>query len=321
MENIRISLRLKEISKHIPKASFFADIGSDHAYLPSYVCLNDEKAIAIDGEVNKGPYNKAKEVVNSFQLNNRIDVRLGDGLSILETDEPDTLVIAGMGGKLIEHLLDKDLNKTLKINKLILQPNVDADLLRKWLIKYNNAKEVVNSFQLNNRIDVRLGDGLSILETDEPDTLVIAGMGGKLIEHLLDKDLNKTLKINKLILQPNVDADLLRKWLIKYNYNLVSEKVIEENTHFYEILVAEKSNKLTVYSESIDFEKQIYFGPLLIKERSVEFIKKWEEEKKKLSRIIKEMKQAKLINHKKVNQFTKKLNWIEEVLSNESCNK
>lgn len=241
MENIRISVRLKEISKHIPKASFFADIGSDHAYLPSYVCLNDEKAIAIAGEVNQGPYNKAKEVVNSLQLNNRIDVRLGDGLSILETDEPDTLVIAGMGGKLIEHLLEKDLNKTLKINKLILQPNVDADLLRKWLIKYN--------------------------------------------------------------------------------YNLISEKVIEENTHFYEILVAEKSNKLTVYSESIDLEKQIYFGPLLLKERSVEFIKKWEEERKKLSRIIKEMKQAKLINYKKVSQFTKKLNWIEEVLSNESCNK
>src|SRR5690625_4523027 len=224
MENIRISVRLKEISKHIPKASFFADIGSDHAYLPSYVCLNDKEATAIAGEVNKGPYNKAKEVVNTFQLNNRIDVRLGDGLSVLESDEPDTLVIAGMGGKLIEYLLNKDLNKTLKINKLILQQNLDA-------------------------------------------------------------------------------------------------KLIEDNANLYEILVTEKSNKSNVYSESIDLEKQIYFGPYLIKERSVEFINKWEEEKKKLSRIIKEMKQAKLINHKKVNQFTKKLNWIEEVLSNESCNK
>src|SRR5690625_7250627 len=128
MENIRISLRLKEISKHIPKASFFADIGSDHAYLPSYVCLNDEKAIAIAGEVNKGPYNKAKEVVNSFQLNNRIDVRLGDGLSILEKDEPDTLVITGMGGKLIEFLLDKVFHYTLTLNKIILQPNYNDDI-------------------------------------------------------------------------------------------------------------------------------------------------------------------------------------------------
>src|SRR5699024_8008857 len=118
MENIRISVRLKEISKHIPKASFFADIGSDHAYLPSYLFLNDEKAIAIAGEVNHGPYNKVKEVVNSLQLNNRIDVRLVDGLSILETDEPDTLVKAGMIGKLIEYLLEKDLNKTFKTNKL-----------------------------------------------------------------------------------------------------------------------------------------------------------------------------------------------------------
>src|SRR5690625_1476783 len=103
MENIRISVRLKEISKHIPKASFFADIGSDHAYLPSYVCLNDNEATAIAGEVNKRPYNKAKEVVNRFQLNNRIDVRLGDGLSVLESAKPDTLVIAGMGGKLIAY--------------------------------------------------------------------------------------------------------------------------------------------------------------------------------------------------------------------------
>src|SRR5690625_6319685 len=77
----------------------------------------------------------------------------------------------------------------------------------------------------------------------------------------------------------NLDANRLRKWLIKYNYNLVNEKVIEENAHFYEILVAEKSNKSNVYSESIDLEKQIYFGPYLIKERSVEFINKWEEER------------------------------------------
>src|SRR5699024_12415961 len=91
MENIRISLRLKEISKHIPKASFFADIGSDHAYLPSYVCLNDKEATAIAGDVNKGPYNKAKEVVNTFQLNNRIDVRICDGLKILKSEDTDTI--------------------------------------------------------------------------------------------------------------------------------------------------------------------------------------------------------------------------------------
>lgn len=241
MKKIQISLRLKEISKYISEASFFADIGSDHAYLPSYVCLNDVTATSIAGEVNKGPFNRAKEVVNSYQLEERIDVRLGDGLAVLEADEPDTIVIAGMGGKLIE----------------------------------------------------------SILSTD----------------------LNKTLKTNKLILQPNLDADRLRKWLIKYNYNLTSEQIVEENNHFYEILIAEKTKKTDVYSESISFEKQIYFGPLLLKERSIEFLKKWEEEKENLIRILGEMKQAKEINYIKLKQFEKKLTWIKEVLNNESFNK
>lgn len=241
MKKIQISLRLKEISKYISETSFFADIGSDHAYLPSYVCLNDVTATAIAGEVNKGPFNKAKEVVNTYQLEDRIDVRLGDGLAVLEEDKPDTLIIAGMGGKLIE----------------------------------------------------------SILSTD----------------------LNKTLKTNKLVLQPNLDADRLRKWLIKYNYNLTCEQMVEENNHFYEILVAEKISKADVYYENVSFEKQIYFGPLLLEERSLEFLKKWEEEKENLKRILGEMKQAKEINYIKLKQFQEKLIWIEEVLNNESFNK
>lgn len=241
MKKMHISLRLKEITKYISKASFFVDIGSDHAYLPSYVCLNDLEAYAIAGEVNKGPFNKAKEVVSTNGLEDRIDVRLGDGLAVLEEDEPDTLIIAGMGGKLIE----------------------------------------------------------SILATD----------------------LNKTLKINKLILQPNLDAERLRKWFNKYDYNLTNEKIIEENNHFYEILVAEKENGKDIYHENMSFDKQVYFGPHLLKERSSEFIRKWKEEKKNLKWILEEMKQAKEINYIKLNQFEKKLNWVEEVLNNESFNK
>lgn len=237
MKKIQVSLRLKEISKHVSKASFFADIGSDHAYLPTYVCLNDEKASAIAGEVNKGPFNKAKEVVSAYQL---------------------------------------------------------AD-----------------------RIVVRLGNGLAVLEEDNLDTLVIAGMGGKLIESILTEELDKTLKINKLILQPNLDADRLRKWLIKYNYNLTHEKVIEENNHFYEILVAEKTNDMNPYQENVDLDKQIFFGPLLLKNRPTEFFKKWKEEEQNLRRIIKEMKQAKKINYIKLKQFEERLIWIEEVLYNE----
>ncbi len=241
METLHISSRLKKIAKYIAKGSYFADIGSDHAYLPTYVCLNDPTSKAIAGEVNQGPF--------------------------------------------------------------------------------QNAQDVVNMYDLTKQIDVRLGDGLDVLHTDLPDTLVIAGMGGKLIERILTDNLHQTLQINKLILQPNIDADRLRKWFIEQNYYLTHEEIVEENDHFYEILVAEQIEHENVYDASIDQAKQIYFGPLLLKERSTEFLKKWQLEKTNLQRIIKDMKQAKQINELKLNQFKNKLNWIEEVLNYESDNK
>src|SRR5699024_11243000 len=96
METLHISSRLKKIAKYIAKGSYFADIGSDHAYLPTYVCLNDSTSKAIAGEVNQGPFQNAQDVVNMYDLTKQIDVRLGDGLDVLHTDLPDTLVIAGM---------------------------------------------------------------------------------------------------------------------------------------------------------------------------------------------------------------------------------
>lgn len=64
---IQMSERLKRIADEIPNGAFFADIGSDHAYLPCYVCLRDEKARAIAGEVAKGPYLNALNTVKKHR--------------------------------------------------------------------------------------------------------------------------------------------------------------------------------------------------------------------------------------------------------------
>src|SRR5699024_10738733 len=106
---LKLSERLKRIAYHIPLGSRFADIGSDHAYLCSHVCLQDPNAFAIAGEVREGPYAAAQKTIQKYQLEHSIQVRLGDGLEIIhETDHVDTVVIAGMGGKLMTEILRKD---------------------------------------------------------------------------------------------------------------------------------------------------------------------------------------------------------------------
>lgn len=134
-EDITVPLRLKTISCYLSAGATFADIGSDHALLPIYVCLHDPNAKAIAGEVNKGPYQQAKENVNRYQLNHMIDVRLGNGLAVVRPNEINELIIAGMGGSLISSILENDRDKLSTVNKVILQPNIHARKVRQWLMK------------------------------------------------------------------------------------------------------------------------------------------------------------------------------------------
>lgn len=100
-----LSERLQKIAKYLEDPVIFADIGSDHAYLPCYVCLHNNQAKAIAGEINKGPFLRAKQTVREYQLTAQIEVRKGNGLDVIEPGEVNQITIAGMGGKLIRDIL------------------------------------------------------------------------------------------------------------------------------------------------------------------------------------------------------------------------
>ena len=136
IEDITINQRLKIISTYLSRGTIFADIGSDHAFLPAYVCLNDSSARAIAGEVNEGPYQRALETVKKYELSSVIDVRLGDGLDVLKKNEIRELVIAGMGGTLITTILEKGKEKLGAVERIIVQPNINERKVREWL--YSN---------------------------------------------------------------------------------------------------------------------------------------------------------------------------------------
>src|SRR5699024_8994437 len=140
------SKRLTAIAKYITDDSIFADIGSDHAYLHCFVCLNNPSNQAIAGEVQKGPYETAKKTVNKRALSNQIDVRLGNGLQIITSkDHIDTIVLAGMGGQLIIDILQSAKEKLRTIDTIITQPNTNLQLVRQYLnvVHYHHQKQYI----------------------------------------------------------------------------------------------------------------------------------------------------------------------------------
>jgi tRNA (adenine22-N1)-methyltransferase len=211
MNEVKLSKRLETVANAIPSGAKIADIGSDHAYLPIYCYLNGIASFAIAGEVVEGPFQTARNQVN----------RLG-------------------------------LSKT---------------------------------------IDVRKGDGLDVVSQGEVDVITICGMGGTLISSILDSGKEKLIGVKKLILQPNISAISIRKWLILNGWTLTKEFIIEEDNKIYEVLVAEVGDPLGPYAET-DLDKQVLLGPYLLKEKSSVFIKKWKFEKQSWERIVAQLDEA-----------------------------
>ena len=146
--SVELSPRLKTVASFLEGATLLCDVGSDHAYLTVYAIQQGLISSAIAGEVVKGPFESAQQTVQDYVLNDKISVRLGDGLDVVTSDDDVSAIsICGMGGELIARILEQGrVNGTLTgKEKLVLQPNVAEHLLRQWLVEhdYEILEEVV----------------------------------------------------------------------------------------------------------------------------------------------------------------------------------
>ena len=119
-----------------------ADIGTDHAYLPLWLCLNGTCPSAIAADINPDPLSRGQAAIMNFNAEHLISTRLSNGLEKLDRCECDTVIIAGMGAELIVDILSNcDFVNELH---LILQPMTHPEIARKYL--YDNGFEINNDF-------------------------------------------------------------------------------------------------------------------------------------------------------------------------------
>jgi tRNA (adenine22-N1)-methyltransferase len=134
--DLQLSPRLMAIAKYVLPDLPAADIGSDHAYLPSFLLLSGRVSRAIVVENSPGPWNRARHQVQARDLSGKIDVRLGDGLEPLQPGEATMAIIAGMGGGTITGILARGGHVLPTIERLVLQPMSGVSLVRKWLFNH-----------------------------------------------------------------------------------------------------------------------------------------------------------------------------------------
>ena len=132
-EKLELGPRLRAIADLVPPdCRCLADIGTDHGYVPATLLLAGRVGRAVAADVGALPLDHARRTAARCGVEDRMDLRLGDGLSVLSPGEADVIVIAGMGGDTIAGILaaapwsrDGPL--------LLLQPMSRACELRRWL--------------------------------------------------------------------------------------------------------------------------------------------------------------------------------------------
>lgn len=231
MDAHKLSRRLLAVAEYVPAGARLADIGSDHAYLPAYLALNDKISYAVAGEVVRGPFENAEHEIKKEGLAEMIKPRLADGLAAIAPD-------------------------------------------------------------------------------DRIDTITICGMGGSLIRDILEAGKDKLEGHPFLILQPNVGAENVRRWLMNNHYRIEDEQIISEDGHVYEIIVAGFTPEPVSLSQN-----ELVFGPVLLQHKNAAFVQKWEGELEKLENIIPHLREAKKLQVEKIQEIEGQIKVIKEEIA------
>lgn len=127
--------RLSLIYEMTPSCRLAADIGTDHGYLICALVESGRVQRGIAADISPPSLEKARREVEGRGLSHQIRLVLGDGLIGIGPEDLETVIIAGMGGETIAHIIgDWPFSKNPDVLWL-LQPMTKAERLRDRLWK------------------------------------------------------------------------------------------------------------------------------------------------------------------------------------------
>lgn len=133
MKKPALDARLRAAAAYVRQDAVFADVGTDHAYLPLFLLAEGRITRAVCSDVNEGPLAKAKEHASEYPFLSKMSFHLADGLEALSSEGLTDIAVCGMGGELIADILSRAAFVKNNDIRLILQPMSRPEQLRRYL--------------------------------------------------------------------------------------------------------------------------------------------------------------------------------------------
>lgn len=222
-----LSERLLNIANLVPKCDLAIDIGTDHAYVPIYLVKKNIAKNVIASDISKGSVQKAQQNVNLNNCKDRIECRLGDGLDVLYDNEyADVIIVAGMGGMLVNYVLNINKEAFKKTKRLILQPQRDNDKVRKFVhsigFKIIDEKIFYDDDKLYNIIVCEKGQDYQYSEKEYLYGKILIDEKNSILKEYINSEMNRIEKVTKELISPDKRI-IARKNELNQKYNLLKE--------------------------------------------------------------------------------------------------
>ena len=172
-KQFQLPKRLETIIERMPDSGCLADIGCDHAYVAIEAVRRGRAARALACDVRKGPLQQAAEHILCAGLAGKIETRLSDGLEQVAPGEADTVVVAGMGGPLMERILQGRLGD---FAHFVLSPQSEIPHFRRFLLtegmQINEETMLIDEgkyyviLNVSQRADAASSDSMYVTEED-----------------------------------------------------------------------------------------------------------------------------------------------------------
>lgn len=130
---IILSARMKALTDMVTPGSRVCDVGCDHGFVSVYLVQQGISPRVLAMDVRQGPLSRAQEHIRQQGLEGYIETRLSDGLTAMEIGEADVMICAGMGGRLMQRILEEGREKAWAMQELILQPQSELPAFRAYL--------------------------------------------------------------------------------------------------------------------------------------------------------------------------------------------
>jgi len=236
---MHLSKRLQVVADFVTPGNRVADIGCDHAHTSIYLMEKKIAPFIVAMDVNQGPINRAKENIEHYGFQDKIDTRKSDGLEKLKVGEVDTILIAGMGGALTVQILSARMDIMNSVRELVLQPQSDLRRVRKMIQDSGFLIIQENMVREYGKIYVMMKAWPKRYVNEQEDFVLETGAhfyyGRLLLEQanpILHKFIMRDKRLNEII-EENLSAEITENTVARHKVITKKLNIIQEGLDYY----------------------------------------------------------------------------------------